>query len=62
MPSLYKTTLTITAATLAAGDSLRWKFHGYPEANFDPAWEPGIDATAWDGRSLVLQADAATFS
>lgn len=59
--NLYKTTLTITAATLTAGDSLRWKYHGYPEANFDPAWEPGLDFTAWDGRSLVLQADGTTF-
>ena len=59
--NLYKTTLTITAATLTAGDSLRWKYHGYPEANFDPAWEPGLDFTAWDGRSLVLQADGTSF-
>lgn len=60
--NLYQTTLTITADTLSAGDSLRWKFHGYPETEFDPAWEPALDFTDWDGRSLVLQADGATFT
>ena len=60
--NLYQTTLTITADTLSVGDSLRWKFHGYPEANFDPPWEPALDFTVWDGRSLVLQADASTFT
>lgn len=59
--NLYQTTLTIvTTANIAVGDSLRWKFHGYPEANFDPAWEPGVDG--YDGRALVLQADGTTFT
>ncbi len=53
---LFKTTLTIaTSATYAGPDSLRWKFHGYPENRFDPAWEPGRDG--YDGRAYHLQAD-----
>lgn len=59
----YTRTLTVaTTSALAAGDSLRWKFHGYPENRFDPAWEGGIDATEWDGRSLILEADGTTFN
>ena len=55
----YQTTLTIvTTANIAVGDSLRWKFHGYPENKFDPAWEPGVEG--YDGRAFVLQADAST--
>lgn len=59
--NLYQTTLTIeTTVNIAVGDSLRWKFHGYPESEFDPAWEPGVDG--YDGRALVLQADGSTFT
>ena len=59
--NLYQTTLIIeTTVNIAVGDSLRWKFHGYPDANFDPAWEPGVDG--YDGRALVLQADGSTFT
>ena len=57
--NLYQTTLVISsAADHAVGDSLRWKFHGYPEANFDPAWEPGVEG--YDGRPYIVQADGAT--
>jgi hypothetical protein len=61
--STASVTLTIaTTSALAAGDSLRWKFHGYPDANFDPSWEGDFDNTEWQGRSLILQADGATFT
>ena len=58
--NLYQTTLTIvTTSNIAVGDSLRWKFHGYPENRFDPAWEPGVGS--YDGRPLYVQADGSTF-
>jgi hypothetical protein len=58
--NLYQTTLTIvTTANIAVGDSLRWKFHGYPENRFDPAWEPG--SGSYDGRPMYVQADGSTF-
>ncbi len=54
--NLYMATLTIeTSANLVVGDSLRWKFHAFPDANFDPSWEGNIDGTEWDGRSYKLQ-------
>ena len=58
--NLYQTTLTIvTTSNIAVGDSLRWKFHGYPENRFDPAWEPGVGS--YDGRPMYVQADGSTF-
>ncbi len=60
--NLYQTTLTIvTTENIAVGDSLRWKFHGYPENKFDPAWEPDAE-DGYGGRPLVLQADGTTFT